>query len=101
GLPRDPFALDYARLQPPSWELPLGADANGRDVLARISHGALSTIGVGIAVAALCFDLGLIVGIFPNLGIGPIEVTNATPPIIAGLIAAAIMGPSAIGAAIA
>lgn len=101
GLPRDPFALDYTRLQPPSWELPLGADASGRDVLARISHGALSTIGVGAIVAAICLLLGLVIGMFPNLGSGPIEVTNAAPPILAGLIVAAIMGPSSFGAAIA
>ncbi|MET4098536.1 peptide/nickel transport system permease protein [Agrococcus sp. UYP10] len=101
GLPRDPFALDFTRLQPPSWELPLGADASGRDVLARISHGALSTIGVGAVVAAVCLVLGLLIGLFPNLGAGPIEVTNAAPPILAGLIVAAVLGPSSFGAAIA
>lgn len=101
GLPRDPLALDYTRLQVPSWELPLGADASGRDVLARISHGALSTIGVAAIVAAICLVLGLFVGMFPNLGAGPIEVTNAAPTIISGLIVAAILGPSAFGAAVA
>lgn len=101
GLPRDPFALDYARLQPPSWEIPLGADASGRDVLARISHGALATIGVGAIVAAICLVIGLVIGMFPNLGSGPIEVTNAAPPILAGLIVAAILGPSSFGAAVA
>ncbi|WP_413320333.1 ABC transporter permease subunit [Agrococcus sp. 1P02AA] len=101
GLPRDPFALDYERLQAPSWQLPLGADASGRDVLARISHGALSTIGVGAIVAAVCLVLGLLVGLFPNVGAGPIEVTNAAPPILAGLIVAAVLGPSSFGAAIA
>lgn len=101
GLPRDPLALDYARLQVPSWELPLGADASGRDVLARISHGAMATIGVAAIVSAICLVIGLIVGMFPNLGAGPIEVTNAAPTIIAGLIVAAILGPSALGAAVA
>lgn len=101
GLPRDPYALDYTRLQEPSWALPLGADSSGRDVLARISHGAMSTIGVGVIVAAICLLLGLIIGMFPNLGAGPIEITNAAPPILAGLIVAAVMGPSSIGAAIA
>lgn len=32
---------------------------------------------------------------------GPIEITKATPPVIAGLIVAALMRPSAIGAMIA
>ncbi len=101
GLPRDPFSLDYARLEGPSLALPLGADASGRDVLARISHGALSTIGLGAIVAAICLAIGLVVGLFPNLGSGPIEVTNAAPPILAGLIVAAVMGPSSFGAAVA
>ena len=38
---------------------------------------------------------------FPNAGAGPIEVTNAAPTILAGLIVAGIMGPSSAGAAIA
>ena len=102
GLPRDPFALDFTRLQAPSLESPLGADASGRDVLARISHGALSTIGVGAVVAAICLGLGLLIGLFPNLGAGPIEVTNAAPPILAGLIIAAVLGPRpSFGAAVA
>lgn len=101
GLPRDPLALDHARLQPPSWDLPFGADASGRDVLARVSHGALSTLGMGAVVTAACFAFSLLVGLFPNVGAGPIEVTNAAPPILAGLIVAAILGPSAAGAAIA
>ncbi len=42
----------------------------------------------------MCLGLGLLVGLFPNLGAGPIEVTNAAPPILAGLIVAAVMGPS-------
>ena len=101
GLPRDPFALDYARLQPPSLELPFGADANGRDVLGRIAHGALSTLGMGVVVTAICLCLGLLIGLFPNVSAGPIEVTNAAPPILAGLIVSAITGPSALGAAVA
>lgn len=101
GLPRDPFALDYSRLQPPSLDLPFGADANGRDVLGRIAHGALSTLGMGVIVAVICLCLGLIIGLFPNISAGPIEVTNAAPPILAGLIVVAITGPSGIGAAVA
>ncbi|MFT4228819.1 MAG: ABC transporter permease subunit [Microbacterium sp.] len=101
GLPRDPFALDYDRLQSISWELPLGADASGRDVLARISHGAMATIGLGAIVTLICLGVGLLIGMFPNAGAGPIEVTNAAPTILTGLIVAGIMGPSAAGAVIA
>ncbi len=101
GLPRDPFALAYDRLQPPSLGLPFGADASGRDLLARVSHGALSTLGMGALVMAVCLVFALVVGLFPDAAAGPIEITNAAPPILSGLIVASIMGPTALGAAIA
>jgi ABC-type dipeptide/oligopeptide/nickel transport system permease component len=101
GLPRDPFALAAMRLEPPSLSLPLGADGTGRDVLARVAHGALSTIGMAVAVVAICLCIGLAVGLAPRLAAGPIEITKATPPIIAGLLVAGLTGPSASGAMIA
>jgi peptide/nickel transport system permease protein len=54
-----------------------------------------------VVVAAVCLVLGLVIGLFPNVSAGPIEVTNAAPPILAGLIVVAITGPSAAGAAVA
>lgn len=101
GLPRDPFALVAMRLEPPSFALPLGADGTGRDVLARVAHGALSTIGMALLVLGVCFGLGLTIGLAPRLAAGPIEITKATPPIIAGLLVAGLVGPSASGAMIA
>ncbi|MCS2608568.1 ABC transporter permease subunit [Halomonas dongshanensis] len=101
GLPRDPFTSSYLRLQPPSIALPLGADGLGRDVLARIAHGALSTIGMAVVVTLISLVIGLAVGLMPRLAIGPIEITKATPPTIAALIVVAAMGPSAMGAVIA
>lgn len=101
GLPRDPFSTAHPRLAPPSALIPLGADASGRDVLARIAHGALSTIGIAILVVAICLVLGLAIGMFPNLATGPVEITNAAPPIIAGIIVSSLVGSSAMGAAVA
>ncbi|MDQ1199208.1 ABC transporter permease subunit [Agrobacterium sp. SORGH_AS 787] len=101
GLPRDPFTSAYLRLQPPSFALPLGADGMGRDVLARIAHGAFSTISTALITAAIALCIGLVVGTAPRLMAGPIEVTKATPPVVSGLIVAALMGPSAGGAMIA
>ncbi len=100
GLPRDPYTSAHPRLAPPAWDLLLGADASGRDVLARVSQGALATIGTAVLVAAVCLVLGLLIGLVPNLATGPIEVTNATPPVIAGMVVASVVGPSAAGAAI-
>ncbi|WP_229796159.1 ABC transporter permease subunit, partial [Saccharothrix coeruleofusca] len=45
GLLGEPLRLDTAaRLAAPSWAHPLGTDALGRDVLARVGHGALATL---------------------------------------------------------
>jgi peptide/nickel transport system permease protein len=101
GLGRDAYATQFGRLAPPSWAAPLGSDAAGRDLLARVSQGALSTIGIAVIVILACLVLGLCIGLFPSLATGPIEVTNAAPPIVAGLIVAAVFGSSAMGAAVA
>ncbi|WP_039041221.1 MULTISPECIES: ABC transporter permease subunit [Aeromonas] len=101
GLSRDPFASDFIRLQAPSLSLPLGADAMGRDVLARVAHGAMSTIGMAVIVTLLALLIGMGMGLMPRLAIGLIEITKATPPTIAALVVVAAMGPSASGAMIA
>jgi peptide/nickel transport system permease protein len=101
GLDRDPFTSAFTRLEPPSSSLPLGADGTGRDILARVGHGAVSTIGMALVVVFISLGLGLIIGLAPRLAAGPIEITKGTPPIIAGLIVAGIVGPSASGAIIA
>ncbi|MEX5299936.1 ABC transporter permease subunit [Kocuria sp. CPCC 205292] len=101
GLLRNPYASAHARLEAPSWTLPLGADASGRDVLARVGHGALDTLGLALVVVAACLVIGLAVGMTGTWSTGPVEVTNAAPPIIAGILVVAVAGPSAAGAALA
>ncbi|MGB4778938.1 ABC transporter permease subunit, partial [Microbacterium sp.] len=88
GLFRDPYATAGARLAPPGLELPFGADALGRDLLARVGHGAVTTLGTAGFVVLVCLAIGLALGCFPRAVTGPLEVTNAAPPIIAGLIVA-------------
>ncbi|WP_455835666.1 ABC transporter permease subunit [Pseudarthrobacter siccitolerans] len=101
GLLRDPYASAHPRLAAPAWALPFGADASGRDLLARVGHGALGTVGTALVVALVCLAVGIAVGLFPRAAAGPLEVTNAAPPILAGLVVATITGPSAQGAALA
>ncbi|MEH2920074.1 ABC transporter permease subunit [Samsonia erythrinae] len=101
GLPRDPYTSAFLRLQPPSFFLPFGADAMGRDLLARVAHGTLYTCLLALGVSLACLIIGLCVGLFPRLLTGPIEVANALPAVIAGLLVAAVNGPTATGAAIA
>lgn len=101
GLTRDPLASDFLRLQPPSLALPLGADATGRDLLARVAHGAFATLITATGVTVACLLVGILFGLFPRLFIGPMEIANALPPMMAGLLVVALTGPSTYGAALA
>ncbi|MDS2172276.1 ABC transporter permease subunit [Nesterenkonia sp. CL21] len=99
GLPRDPYGIVHDRLAAPSWDLPFGADASGRDLLARVAHGALGTLVPALAIVVLAIVIGLVLAFIPHAVRGPIEVANATPPVIAGVVIAALMGPTMGGAA--
>ncbi|MFD6287291.1 ABC transporter permease subunit [Streptomyces sp. NPDC060205] len=93
GLARDPLELDTtARLQPPSWTHPFGTDALGRDVLARVGHGALDTLALAAAVSAAALLLGVLLGLLPRLS-GPLaDTVNAVPPVLAALLVTAVAG---------
>ena len=101
GIGRDPYTVVADKLQDPSVALPLGSDSLGRDVLARVAHGAVSTVTSAVVVTVVCFVIALLVGLVPRAATGFIEVANAAPPVLAGLIVAGVSGPSATGAAIA
>ncbi len=97
GLIRDPLHVDTAaRLLPPSAAHPLGTDALGRDLLARLGHGALRTVGVALVVTAVCTLTGLLLGMAAQVGAGLTEVVSTMPAVLA-----AVTGPSASGAALA
>ncbi|WP_244295756.1 ABC transporter permease subunit [Microbacterium laevaniformans] len=99
GIVRDPYTSAHPRLAPPSWALPFGADASGRDLLARVAHGALGTLGPALVIVLASVLIGVLVAFAGAAAEGPVEVANATPPIIAGVIVAALVGPTAGGAA--
>lgn len=101
GLLGDPRTSAHDRLEAPRPGLWLGADASGRDLLARLAHGALVTVGTAGLVVLVCLGLGLLLGTLPRLVAGPAEITNAAPPVVAGLVVAAVWGPSVAGAALA
>ncbi|MFH9803768.1 ABC transporter permease subunit [Streptomyces albidoflavus] len=98
GLLRDPLHVDAAaRLLPPSAAHPFGTDALGRDVLARLGHGAARTVLLAFAVASAALLLGLAAG-FLRAG-ALTETVNALPAVLAGLLTAAVAGPGPWGAA--
>lgn len=49
-------------LQQPSWDHPLGTDARGRDVFARVAFGARTALGPAFAAVALSMLLGIGLG---------------------------------------
>ncbi|WP_371238141.1 ABC transporter permease subunit [Streptomyces pimonensis] len=102
GLLRDPYAVDTtARLLPPSWTHPLGTDGLGRDVLARLGHGATTTVGTAVAVCLASLLLALALGFLPRVAAGASDIANALPPVIVGILVAAAAGPGTGGAALA
>jgi ABC-type dipeptide/oligopeptide/nickel transport system permease subunit len=102
GLLRDAYAVDTtARLAAPSWSHPLGTDGLGRDVLARLGHGAASTVGTAAAVCLLSLLVALALGFLPRIAEGAADIANALPPVIVGILVAAAVGPGTGGAALA
>ncbi|MEU0586945.1 ABC transporter permease subunit [Streptomyces sp. NPDC006132] len=102
GLLRDPYTVDTTvRLAPPSWAHPLGTDGLGRDVLARLGHGAASTVGTATAVGLLGLLIALLLGFLPGIAAGAADIANALPPVIVGILVAAAVGPGTGGAALA
>jgi peptide/nickel transport system permease protein len=102
GLLRDPYAVNTAaRLAAPSWAHPLGTDGLGRDVLARLGHGAAPTVGTAAAVCLLSLLVALTLGFLPGVAAGAADIANALPPVIVGILVAAAAGPGTGGAALA
>jgi peptide/nickel transport system permease protein len=98
---RDPYTIQFMRLEAPSFSLPFGADAMGRDLLARVGGGMLSTLKMGVLATALSLLVGIILGSMTRYSQGLIEVTKGIPYIVAGLLVAGLTGMSPNSALIA
>ena len=92
-----------SRLRPPSWDHPFGTDQFGRDVLARILHGARISLFVGFAGAVGGVLFGTILGLatgfwagtwFDHLAMRIVDVMYAFPGILLAILIAAVLGPS-------
>lgn len=93
GLPRDPLALDTAeRLAAPSPGHPFGTDALGRDILARVSHGALDTLLLAGAITAVTLLTGVALGLLPRLSGPLVDTVTALPPVLVALLVTAVVG---------
>ncbi|WSU00092.1 ABC transporter permease subunit [Streptomyces sp. NBC_01124] len=102
GLARDPLALDTGqRLRAPSAEHPFGTDALGRDLLARVGHGALDTLLLAAAISAAALLVGVLLGLVPRVSAPLVDTLNAVPPVLVALLVTAVAGSGAATPALA
>lgn len=98
----DPLLTDVTgRLAPPSTEHPFGTDQSGRDVFARVVHGAAASVGVGLLATVGAVFGGLIAG--PLIAVAPrwvdaavmrvVDVFLAIPEFLIALVIVAVLGP--------
>ena len=88
--------------QPPSLAHPLGTDALGRDMWARLLFGARTSLTVGLAVVALSALIGTLLGALAGYFGGWIDevimrITDiflAFPPLLLAIVVATALGPS-------
>ncbi|PWI14213.1 ABC transporter permease [Streptomyces sp. Act143] len=93
GLLRDPLALDTGeRLQAPSLQHPFGTDALGRDVLARVGHGALDTLLLALVISVAALLTGVLLGLLPRVSGALVDTIVALPPVLVALLVTAVAG---------
>lgn len=67
--------IDLAnRYRPPSWDHWFGTDEMGRDVFARVAHGARISLGIGVSARTAGLALGLLVGCISGYYGGKIDL---------------------------
>jgi peptide/nickel transport system permease protein len=98
----DPNAADaLAALAPPGADHPLGTDQNGRDVLARIVHGARPSLLIGLGATGLGLAFGVVLGVLAAQG-GRIadevvtrllDVLLSIPGLLLVILVVAVLGP--------
>ena len=105
----DPDAQEAIRLLPPSWDNPMGTDELGRDVLARIIHGAQVSLQVGAIAVGIAFVVGTLLGLLAGYYRGAVDAVLmrvvdlmfALPGLVLAIVIAGLLGPSRRNAMIA
>ncbi|MGI5270312.1 ABC transporter permease [Nonomuraea sp. CA-218870] len=101
----DPLAADpLDALAPPGAAHWLGSDHLGRDVLARIVHGARHSISIGVGATGLAVTAGVLLGL--AAGLSPrwldealartFDVLSTLPELLLALLIVAITGPGTV-----
>ncbi|PPK71417.1 ABC transporter permease [Actinokineospora auranticolor] len=105
----DPNHADLgATLRPPDWDHWFGTDQNGRDLFARVAHGAGASVLIGLGATGLALLGGIVIGtlaaqtgrwgdeIISRL----LDVVLAVPGLLLVFLVAAVMGASGFTATI-
>jgi len=108
--PYDPTQQSWTSIRkPPSWQHWFGTDESGRDLFARVIHGARASLLAGVVSISIALSLGVPVGLLAGYGgrwidavIGRItDAMLAIPFLILAIALAAFLGPSLQNAMIA
>lgn len=106
----DPFSIQAAeRFQPPSFEHPFGTDEAGRDLYARVIHGARASLGTAMLIVAGAVVIGTATGAmsgwvggwFDRAAMRVVDVFLAFPYLVLAIAVAASLGRSLTSAVIA
>jgi peptide/nickel transport system permease protein len=105
----DPNNPIYARLQGPSWAHPFGTDDLGRDLLARVIHGAQVSLYVGVIAIGISLASGLLIGLAAAFYRGIVDlvlmrlvdIVFAFPLLVLAILIVGLLGPSRRNAMIA
>jgi peptide/nickel transport system permease protein len=100
--PRDPLALDGARLEGPSWTHPFGTDRLGRDLLSRMMYGARLSLGTAALASVIIMLLGVAIGglagyvggILDGVLMRVVDTVLAFPSLILAIVIAGLFEPS-------
>lgn len=98
-----------AALLPPGTDHWFGTDQLGRDVYARVIHGARHSLLLGVGATALGVLVGLLIGLPAALlgrfadqaAMRGMDIMLALPELLLALLVIAVVGPSSVNAALA
>jgi peptide/nickel transport system permease protein len=105
----DPNNPIYTRLEGPSWAHPFGTDDLGRDLLARVIHGAQVSLYVGVIAIGISLVTGLLIGLVSAFYRGfvdlvlmrVVDIAFAFPLLVLAILIVGLLGPSRRNAMIA
>jgi peptide/nickel transport system permease protein len=94
-IPYSPIESTPDAFSPPSWKHPCGTDSTGRDIAARMLHGARTSLSIGFIAQSIALLVGVTLGGLAGyyrgwLDIGVcrfIEIMDCFPPLLLILVA--------------